>query len=382
VSDRGVRCGQTGGMEVVAIIGGVAIIVLAFADLLNTLVSTSTSGSRWWPTSIVGYRLFAVVRGIARRLKEDFWFRNRLMSMFAPLMFLTLLTMWAALQIVGFGLIWWGLDGVEGIESLGDDLYYSGVVFFTVGFGEVLPVDTIPRVGAIIEAFFGVLTIALVIGYLPSLYSAYSERERQLMLLDDGSDDRITPTELVMAWAPTADPADFDEHFDEWERWIASVSETHATLPLLTLFRSHDPRQNWVTALGLVSDAAIHAQIIVGSSGRTSSYWFLRRSIALFEQLTEGIDLSDYARFAPTSAETNENEDFFRELYGRLDEHGFEILPYEEARERARIIRGRWAPQMEYLIDSLLCPRGFWSPKVGLVLPEPSRTTADLVDDA
>ena len=364
-------------MDVIAIVVGIALIVLAFADLINTLVSTSTSSNRWWPSFFVGYQLFAVVRAIARRMREDSRVRNRLMSIFAPVMFLTLLTMWVTLQVLGFGLIWWGLAGVEGIDSLGDDLYYSGVVFFTVGFGEVLPVDAIPRAGAIVEAFFGVLTVALVIGYLPSLYSAYSERERQLMLLDDGSDERITPTNLVMAWAPTGDPADFDERFEEWERWAAGVLETHSTLPLLRLFRSHDPKQNWVTALGLVSDAAIHAQIIVGSSGRTSSYWFLRRSIALFEALTDGEDLSGYAqhRVDPDAAVV-ENRELFDDLYRRLEAHGFELLPYEEAARRSAIIRGRWAPQMEFLIDSLLCPRGFWSPSIHLELPEARATPA------
>ena len=67
------------------------------------------------------------------------------------------------------------------------------------------------------------------------------------------------------------------------------------------------------------------------------------------------------------------NQELFRDLYDRLTAHGFELLPYEEARRRAASIRGRWAPQMEYLIDTLLCPRGFWSPAIGLGLPEPSR---------
>ena len=110
------------------------------------------------------------------------------------------------------------------------------------------------------------ITVALVIGYLPSLYAAYSDRERALMTLDAGSSDRITPTELLMAWAPDADPKKLDDQFERWELWAASVLETHSTVPLLALFRSHNRQQNWVTALGLLCDAALQAQLIMGAT--------------------------------------------------------------------------------------------------------------------
>lgn len=94
-----------------------------------------------------------------------------------------MLTAWVVQQVIGFGLIWWGLSGVDGADGLFDSIYYSGVVYFTLGFGEVVPVEFVPRVGALVEAFAGVLTTALVIGYLPALYGAYSGRERKLMTL-------------------------------------------------------------------------------------------------------------------------------------------------------------------------------------------------------
>ena len=110
------------------------------------------------------------------------------------------------------------------------------------------------------------------------------------MTLDTGGTDRITPTELVMAWAPDADPKKIDEQFEKWEQWAAGILETHSTVPLLVLFRSHDRRQNWVTALGLLCDAALHAQIINGATDGYA-YWFLRRAEAIFMEVTQGHDL-------------------------------------------------------------------------------------------
>lgn len=337
-------------------VAGVALIAIAIADLVNTLVSTSTSYHRLWPSRWIGRSMFVTMRAVARRLPDDSVKRERLLSLFGPVLLIVLLSVWCALQITGFALIWSDRSDIATLASFGDAWYYSGVVFFTVGFGEIVPAAAVPREGALVEAFLGVITIALVIGYLPSLYAAYSDRERQLMTLDAGSPERITPTELVKAWAPDADPKKIDAQFAQWEQWAAGILETHSTVPLLALFRSHDRRQNWVTALGLLCDAALHAQIINGATDG-HGYWFLRRAEAIFREMTVGVDLSAYA----STTTTDEADEFFRTLYADLEAHGFSLRPYAEAREYARGARNAFAPAMEYLIDDLLCPRGFWS---------------------
>ena len=342
-------------LDLIVVALGIALIVMALSDLVNTLVSTSTSPARWWPTYVIGRSMFVALRAVARRLPEDSSVRERMLSAFAPLLVIVLLATWALLQITGFALIWSTLDGIQTIESFGDSWYYSGVVYFTVGFGEIVPGGTIPRAGAIVEAFFGVITVALVIGYLPALYAAYSDRERQLMTLDTGGTERITPTELVMAWAPDADPSKIDDQFEKWEQWAAAILETHSTVPLLVLFRSHDRRQNWVTALGLLCDAALHAQIINGATDG-HAYWFLRRAEAIFRETTQGHDLSAYEE----AMANGDNSELFLDLYQRLTDHGFSLRPYEEARAYGRQVRATFGPAMEYLIDDLLCPRGFW----------------------
>lgn len=334
---------------------GAGLIATALADLINTLVSTSTSPARWWPTRIVGRSMFVTLRAVARRLPEESQARERMMAAFGPLLVILLLATWAVFQITGFALIWFTLDDINTIGGFGDSLYYSGVVYFTVGFGEIVPVEAVPRAGALIEAFFGVITMALVIGYLPTLYAAYSDRERQLITLDSGGTERITPTDLVMAWAPDADPKKIDAEFEKWEQWAAGILETHSTLPLLALFRSHDRRQNWVTALGLLCDAALHAQMIKGATDG-NAFWFLRRAEAIFREVTQGCDLAPYRQLI----QQQRSPELFHDLYERLSDHGFELRPFDEAIEYTGRARTAFAPALEYLIDDLLCPRGFW----------------------
>ncbi len=349
-------------MSAIAVVLGVVLVLSVLVDLVNTLVATRNVRGRYWLTRILYRQTWSLARRLGRVLPEGQ--REVLYSLFAPVSVLGLLVAWIAQQVLGFALIWWGLEGVSGLDSFADAVYYSGVVYFTLGFGEIVPTDVVPRFGALFEAFSGVLTTALVIGYLPALYSAYSQREQHLMMLDDGCEDRITPTSLVLARCPNGDPRDMDAFFTSWESWVAHVIETHTTFPMLALFRSQYVGQNWVTALGVVTDAALHVEIMDGHS-RGPSYWMLRRSIRLFQILTDGADLSDYrARF---EADRESNNQLFQQLHDDLTSHGFDLLPYDEAMVHGRELRAKYEAELEYLIDLLEAPRGFWSHNVGLV---------------
>ncbi len=348
-------------MNVIVIIIGVLLVVSVLADVINTLVTTTTSRSKWWLTRVLYRRSWALVRLIGARISDERR-RERFYARFAPLSVLMLLVAWVSQQVLGFGLIWWGVGGIAGAESFVDAVYFSGVVYFTVGFGEVVPTETVPRFGALIEAFSGVLTTALVIGYLPQLYASYSEREQKLLTLDDGSEARITPTNLVLSRSPDGDPRELDDFFKEWEAWIAQVLETHTTFPMLTLFRSQHDGQNWITALGLVTDAALHVELTEGGQGR-SAYWALRRSVRLLHYLTEGVDLTEYRRKMEEQAD--DTVDQLRVLYDALEAHGFPMLAFDEAVPHARELRMTYAAELEYLIDRLQAPRGFWGHQIG-----------------
>ena len=347
-------------MELLGAMIGAAVVVAVLADMVNTLVTTSTSTKRWWLTRVAYRIMWKAVRRLARR--RDGSAREALLSAFAPISVLVLLAVWVTQQIVGFALIWWGSGGIDGAATFADNLYYSGVVYFTLGFGELVPSAALPRIGALIEAFSGVLTTALVIGYLPALYGAYGERERRLMTLDDGTEDRITPTSLVLARAPTGDHRELDSFFKEWEDWIAGVIETHTTFPMLAFFRSKDPGQNWVTAVGVVADAALHIQMVRGAE-HGQAYWTLRRAIRLFQTIIETSDFDLTPYLEPPDPEVQAG--LFRDLYDHMGQHGFDLVDFDEARTRGRELRDMYSPAIEFLIDELVAPRGFWGHAVG-----------------
>ncbi len=79
--------------------------------------------------------------------------------------------------------------------------------------------------------------------------------------------------------------------------------------------------------------------------------------------LTEGADLAEYR--ARLDAGYGENAEAFEGLYRALQNHGFVMVPYDEARVRSRELRQTFDARLEFLIDELRAPRGFWGHTVG-----------------
>ena len=68
----------------------------------------------------------------------------------------------AAAAIVAFGVVQYALDGVPG-ETLGAHLYFSGITFMTIGYGDLVPVAPLPRFLAVLEGAVGISVIGMLI---------------------------------------------------------------------------------------------------------------------------------------------------------------------------------------------------------------------------
>ena len=77
-------------MSILAIIVGVAIVLSVIADLVNTLVTTTTSQWRWWMTRILYQRTWAITRAVGHRITDERR-RERFFSIYAPLTVLGML---------------------------------------------------------------------------------------------------------------------------------------------------------------------------------------------------------------------------------------------------------------------------------------------------
>src|ERR1700677_3793458 len=240
----------------VRVVAGVigAIIVLATGwSVLGTLVVPRRIRSR------IPRTVFIVNRSVFHFLTDridSYELRDRILAFQAPVQLIGQVVAWLALYQLGFGLLMWPLVG-DG--DLGNAMEQAGSALCTLGF---LVPHTSGGAGLdTLAALAGLGTVALQIGYLPTLYAAFNRREGLITMLDSRAG--------VPSWGPellarthyglgsgVSGMGELPELFDEWERWSADVSESPATYLALVNFRSPRPLSSWVTAQLAILDGA------------------------------------------------------------------------------------------------------------------------------
>jgi hypothetical protein len=171
--------------------------------------------------------------------------------MLAPTALLVLLATWLVMIMTGYTLIYLAVTG----RSLAGAIELSGSSLFTLG------TTSDSRLGPLLltytEAGLGLLILALLITYLPSIYGAFSRRENgvALLLVRAGVPPRATNM-LIRYQRIEESRFRLTELWRQWEAWFADVEETHSTFPILVMFRSPQPDRSWVTTAGALLDAA------------------------------------------------------------------------------------------------------------------------------
>ncbi len=184
--------------------------------------------------------------------------RENLLGFFGPLSVLGLLLAWASCLILGFGLVMWSV-GVplkvdDHPESFLTYMYMSGASFFTIGYGDVVPRSHLGRLAAVFEGGTGFGFMAVVIGYLPVLYQAFSKREVTIGLLDARAGSPPTAAQLLLRAAQSGHLGALDSFLKDWEQWSGELLESHLSFPVLGYYRSQHDNQSWLAALSTVLD--------------------------------------------------------------------------------------------------------------------------------
>ena len=175
---------------------------------------------------------------------------DRIMSRFAPFALLTLPLVWIAAVLAGFMPIYWSL----GVDWPRDAFEESGSSLLTLGF-------TTDRHGPVIAATFveaalGLVLIALLISFLPTMYQLFSRREVLVSQLDVRAGTPPTPVALFRRAERIGWIEELDGFWLDWERWFTEVEEWHTSYLALPFFRSPHHGRSWITAAGAVLDSA------------------------------------------------------------------------------------------------------------------------------
>jgi hypothetical protein len=220
--------------------------------------------------------------------------REAHLSYYGPLSLLGLFATWAFLLILAFAMLHWAAGSA--INAPGEtptfrtDFYLSGTTFFTLGLGDVTPRTALAKAITVIEGGTGFGFLGLMISYLPTLYSAFSQRELNISLLDARAGSPPTAAELLRRHAQFADSEVLTPYLRDWETWAAQLMESHLSYPVLCYFRSQHDNQSWLAAFTAVLD--VSALLIAYGEG--TAKWQSQLTFAIARHAV--VDLAEVLR--------------------------------------------------------------------------------------
>jgi hypothetical protein len=184
--------------------------------------------------------------------------RETFLSLFGPLALLVLFATWAVGLIVAFASLHWALQtpmtGPAASLEAGDYLYFSGVTFFTLGYGDATPLGPLGKFLAVVETGLGFGFLAMVISYHPVLTQAFSRREIVISQLDARCGSPPTAAQVLIRSRHCGKSTDLTADLAAWETWSAELLESCLSFPMLAYYRSQHDNQSWLAALTAILD--------------------------------------------------------------------------------------------------------------------------------
>jgi hypothetical protein len=233
--------------QVVAFVLGFALIVSAIFSAISTFVvprGAAPDGLTRGAFVVMRY-VFELPFRRASHLR-----RERALAYYAPVTLLTLPVVWLACVLLGYAAIYWAL----GASSWNAAFTTSRFSLLNLGSNiSGIPGGTFV---AFSETVLSLLLAAILVSYLPAIYSAFSQREQAVTGLETRAGTPPTPVKMLKRYHLITGMDQIGEVWTTWQAWFEMVEESHTALVPLVLYRSPQPKRSWVTAAGAVLDTA------------------------------------------------------------------------------------------------------------------------------
>jgi hypothetical protein len=230
-------------LRVLSLLFGLGLMLAILGSALKTVVLPQEGFTR------LGQAVFAAVyRLLVHRRQTDAGVRA-LKALYAPVSLVTLPLIWMVVMAIAFTCIFWGTGSLSWQKAF----EISGSSLTTLGFAEP---DTTARIWvAFIEAVIGLGLVALLISYLPTIFSAYNGRERGITTLRPVAGVPPTAVDLLQ----NLHRVGLLNNLDFWRNesdWMLDIEQTHTAFPTLTFFPETNIEHSWVASVGTLLDAA------------------------------------------------------------------------------------------------------------------------------
>ncbi len=340
-------------MIILRILSGLVGVFLVIGTLISAIKTfILPRGINVWLTAVVfgAISFFFQIR-VKNASYND---RDRIMALFAPLTLFFLPMVFLLLVLVGYMFIYWAVGG----QSLYDVFKLSGSSLLTLGYESVE--TPLFKMLEFSEAMIGLVLVALLIAYLPSMYAAFSSRETNVALLEGFAGSPPSPIELIARSHRTAQLKNLPSLWSSWIRWFAELEESHTSLAPLSFFRSPMPERSWVTSAGVILDSASLMLAAVDVPTEPTAAFCIRIGYLALRRIADFFDFSyvaDPAASDPISISRDEFDLVYEELLARG-------VPMKPDQEQAWLDFAGWRVNYDsvllFLASLTMAPYAMW----------------------
>src|SRR6266568_9160566 len=223
---------------------------IALTTLYSAIKQTVLPGRKKVRLSRAVFRnTFRLYRLLFARVQSD-EARDAIMAFYAPLSVMLLPLTWAILLIIGFTTMFWAVSE----PSLGTALSLSGAAITTEGF--LAPKGVAQTTLYIVAGIIGLGIVGLLITFLPTVYSIYSQREEEVTRVAFRFGSPPSGVKVLEQAYRLGLAHELDEFWHTWEEWFTDMDETHISNMEVIFYRSSQPGTSWITTAGAILDAS------------------------------------------------------------------------------------------------------------------------------
>ncbi len=262
---------------------GLALVARTLFSAIKTFILPRSARSQ---LNRLVFGLLRRVLGVLMKFTSTFEQQEAIMAYYAPIGLMLLVPVWYFLIAVGYALMYWAFGAGEWVF----DLRLSGSSLLTLGFetSDNFFVNTL----IFTEAVIGLILVALLIAYLPTMYSAFSRREVSVSLLEVRAGSPPSAEGMLLRFHRIHGLDRLNEYWRSWEIWFSEIEESHTVLPALVFFRSPRPQNSWVTAAGAVMDSAALTLSAIQISSDPSAALCIRAGFLALRRICDYFDIS------------------------------------------------------------------------------------------
>jgi hypothetical protein len=332
---------------------GAAIVAITLWDIFNGVVVPRPTPRRVSAARLVirvGWRAWRAI-GVRRSNNGR---REAFLGIFGPVALMSLLIVWLASELVGYGLLVHAFrSSFSRPPGLVDSFWTAATALLTLGTGDSPVTGIAGRAVVGLGAASGLGTVALLITLLFSLFANLQRREALVVTLDARAGAPPSGVTLLETCARLKMQATLPGLFAQWERWSAEVLDNHLAYPILLYFRSSHDNESWISALGAVLDAALLTVTTLDDIDKGPALMMIEMGNHLVE------DLADQLRI-PADPMVGVEREEYEDARARLSAAGYALMPVEAAWTKFSSIRGRYAYRLNRLAQYLATPPAQW----------------------